>query len=232
MTDQELSKKRTREEAAYSSLAPGEDVTVTIGLYALPAPWYQPRASRSPMVRMDPGVQGPRLNSQVFDEQTLLAAMPGHVRRRPLSLLDHRLHHVGERINPCSATPRRGPVLRSATTATSWSNTAELAGRARARSGPDRHEGRAFATTDSDIPRVSRTVPPTPRSSRSALDLLSQSCVAFCLTSWRENALYAARDLHGVRPLSLGRLIAAGWSRLRPPPSTSSAPVRARHRAR
>jgi amidophosphoribosyltransferase len=45
---------------------------------------------------------------------------------------------------------------------------------------------------------------------QAALELLPTVRGAFCLTFMDENTLYAARDPHGVRPLSLGRLD-RGW---------------------
>jgi amidophosphoribosyltransferase len=45
---------------------------------------------------------------------------------------------------------------------------------------------------------------------QAALDLLPELDGAFCLTFMDENTLYAARDPHGIRPLSLGRLD-RGW---------------------
>ena len=42
------------------------------------------------------------------------------------------------------------------------------------------------------------------------MELLPTVRGAFCLTFMDENTLYAARDPHGVRPLSLGRLD-RGW---------------------
>src|ERR671920_642918 len=65
-------------------------------------------------------------------------------------------------------------------------------------------------TTDSDLITTLLAARPGQTPTEAAREVLPTLRGAFCLTFMDENTLYAARDPHGVRPLSLGRLD-RGW---------------------
>jgi amidophosphoribosyltransferase len=89
-------------------------------------------------------------------------------------------------------------------------NTTELAARAR-KAGLINHKAPGAATTDSDILGALLAGGAADSSiEQAALELLPTVRGAFCLVFMDETTLYAARDPHGVRPLSLGRLD-RGW---------------------
>jgi amidophosphoribosyltransferase len=83
-------------------------------------------------------------------------------------------------------------------------NTAELAGRVGAAAG----RGVAGATTDSDLvtTMIADQIPDTGGVEPAALRVLPSLRGAFCFVFMDERSVFAARDPHGVRPLSIGRL--------------------------
>jgi amidophosphoribosyltransferase len=78
-------------------------------------------------------------------------------------------------------------------------NTSELAGRVR---------GAGLATTDSDIvtTMIADRTPDTGSIEAAAMEVLPELRGAFCFVFMDERSVFAARDAHGVRPLSIGRL--------------------------
>ena len=78
-------------------------------------------------------------------------------------------------------------------------NTSELAERVR---------GAGLATTDSDIvtTMIADRTPEAGSIEAAAMDLLPELRGAFCFVFMDERSVFAARDSHGVRPLSIGRL--------------------------
>ena len=78
-------------------------------------------------------------------------------------------------------------------------NTSELAGRVR---------GAGLATTDSDIvtTMIADRTPDTGSIEAAAMQVLPALRGAFCFVFMDERSVFAARDSHGVRPLSIGRL--------------------------
>jgi amidophosphoribosyltransferase len=78
-------------------------------------------------------------------------------------------------------------------------NTSELAGRVR---------GAGLATTDSDIvtTMIADRTPDTGSIEAAAMEVLPELRGAFCFVFMDERSVFAARDSHGVRPLSIGRL--------------------------
>lgn len=189
--------------------APGEDVAklTYYGLYAL-----QHRGQEAAGIAVADGSQvlvfkDLGLVSQVFDEQTL-AAMHGHV----------AVGHCRYSTTGSTTWENAQPVFRNTAAGTGVAlghngnlvNTAELATRARD-AGLIETRGVPAATTDSDILGALLAHGAADSSlEQAALELLPTVRGAFCLTFMDENTLYAARDPHGVRPLSLGRLD-RGW---------------------
>lgn len=199
-----------REECGvFGVWAPGEDVAklTYYGLYAL-----QHRGQEAAGIAVADGSQvlvfkDLGLVSQVFDEQTL-AAMPGHV----------AIGHCRYSTTGSTTWENAQPVFRNTAAGTGIAlghngnlvNTTDLAARARD-AGLINPNMPGAATTDSDIlgallahGAADSTI------EQAALELLPSVRGAFCLTFMDENTLYAARDPHGVRPLSLGRLD-RGW---------------------
>jgi len=78
-------------------------------------------------------------------------------------------------------------------------NTSELAGRVR---------GAGLATTDSDIvtTMIADRTPAAGSIEAAAMEVLPELRGAFCFVFMDERSVFAARDSHGVRPLSIGRL--------------------------
>ena len=78
-------------------------------------------------------------------------------------------------------------------------NTSELAGRVR---------GAGLATTDSDIvtTMIADRTPDAGSIEVAAMEVLPELRGAFCFVFMDERSVFAARDSHGVRPLSIGRL--------------------------
>ncbi|OBK00918.1 amidophosphoribosyltransferase, partial [Mycobacterium sp. 1245852.3] len=199
-----------REECGvFGVWAPGEDVAklTYYGLYAL-----QHRGQEAAGIAVADGSQvlvfkDLGLVSQVFDEQTL-GAMQGHV----------AIGHCRYSTTGDTTWENAQPVFRNTAAGTGVAlghngnlvNTAELAARARDE-GLIAKRAPAPATTDSDILGALLAHGAADATlEQAALDLLPTVRGAFCLTFMDENTLYACRDPHGVRPLSLGRLD-RGW---------------------
>ena len=141
------------------------------------------------------------LVSQVFEEQTL-AAMEGHV----------AIGHCRYSTTGQTTWENAQPVFRNTAAGTGVAfghngnivNSAELVTRARA-AGLVNTRVPGTATTDSDMLGALLAHGAADSSlEQAALELLPTVRGAFCLTFMDENTLYAARDPHGVRPLSLG----------------------------
>jgi amidophosphoribosyltransferase len=199
-----------REECGvFGVWAPGEDVAklTYYGLYAL-----QHRGQEAAGIAVADGSQvlvfkDLGLVSQVFDEQTL-AAMPGHV----------AIGHCRYSTTGDTTWENAQPVFRNTAAGTGVAlghngnlvNTADLAARARG-AGLMAKRFPAPATTDSDILGALLAHGAADSTlEQAALELLPTVRGAFCLPFMDENTLYACRDPHGVRPLSLGRLD-RGW---------------------
>jgi amidophosphoribosyltransferase len=205
----ELENAPREECGVFGVWAPGEDVAKLsyYGLYAL-----QHRGQEAAGIAVADGSQvlvfkDLGLVSQVFDEQTL-AAMPGHV----------AIGHCRYSTTGSTTWENAQPVFRNTAAGTGVAlghngnlvNTTELAARAR-EAGLMGPSAIASATTDSDILGALLAHGAADSSlEQAALELLPTVRGAFCLTFMDENTLYAARDPHGVRPLSLGRLD-RGW---------------------
>ena len=208
VTDQQENEPR-EECGVFGVWAPGEEVAklTYYGLYAL-----QHRGQEAAGIAVADGSQvlvfkDLGLVSQVFDEQTL-AAMPGHV----------AIGHCRYSTTGSTNWENAQPVFRNTAVGSGVAlghngnlvNTAELAGRARKAGLINPHMPGA-ATTDSDILGALLAGGAADSSlEQAALELLPGVRGAFCLVFMDETTLYAARDPHGVRPLSLGRLD-RGW---------------------
>ena len=189
--------------------APGEEVAklTYYGLYAL-----QHRGQEAAGIAVADGSQvlvfkDLGLVSQVFEEQTLLA-MEGHV----------AIGHCRYSTSGQTTWENAQPVFRNTAAGTGVAlghngnlvNSTELVARARA-AGLVNTRVPGTATTDSDMLGALLAHAAADSSlEQAALELLPTVRGAFCLTFMDENTLYAARDPHGVRPLSLGRLD-RGW---------------------
>nr|WP_240945345.1 amidophosphoribosyltransferase [Rhodococcus sp. HNM0569] len=198
-----------REECGvFGVWAPGEDVAKLsyYGLYAL-----QHRGQEAAGIAVADGSQvlvfkDLGLVSQVFDEQNL-AAMQGHV----------AVGHCRYSTTGSTTWENAQPIFRTTSAGTGIAlghngnlvNTAELS--ERARTAGLVNGSMPGATSDSDVvgALLAHTAADT-TIEQAALELLPTLKGAFCLTFMDENTLYAARDPHGVRPLSLGRLD-RGW---------------------
>ncbi|GAC68414.1 amidophosphoribosyltransferase [Gordonia soli] len=198
-----------REECGvFGVWAPGEDVAKLsyYGLYAL-----QHRGQEAAGIAVGDGSQvlvfkDLGLVSQVFDEQTL-GAMVGHV----------AIGHCRYSTTGSTTWENSQPIFRTTAAGTGVAlghngnlvNTAELASRARAAGVMS--NGAGAATSDSDVVGALLAHGAADASiEQAAMELLPTLRGAFCLTFMDEHTLYAARDPHGVRPLSLGRLD-RGW---------------------
>jgi amidophosphoribosyltransferase len=198
-----------REECGvFGVWAPGEDVAKMsyYGLYAL-----QHRGQEAAGIAVADGSQvlvfkDLGLVSQVFDEQTL-GAMPGHV----------AIGHCRYSTTGSTTWENAQPIFRTTAAGSGVAlghngnlvNTTELASRARDSGLVGNRRG--SGTSDSDV--VGALLAHGAADStleQSAMELLPTLEGAFCLTFMDEHTLYAARDKHGVRPLSLGRLD-RGW---------------------
>ncbi|GGG23164.1 amidophosphoribosyltransferase [Rhodococcoides trifolii] len=198
-----------REECGvFGVWAPGEDVAKMsyYGLYAL-----QHRGQEAAGIAVADGSQvlvfkDLGLVSQVFDEQTL-GAMPGHV----------AIGHCRYSTTGSTTWENAQPIFRTTAAGSGVAlghngnlvNTTELASRAREAGLMGNRRG--SGTSDSDV--VGALLAHGAADStleQSAMELLPTLEGAFCLTFMDEHTLYAARDKHGVRPLSLGRLD-RGW---------------------
>jgi amidophosphoribosyltransferase len=206
--EQDLNSPR-EECGVFGVWAPGEEVAklTYYGLYAL-----QHRGQEAAGIAVADGSQilvfkDLGLVSQVFDEQTL-AAMEGHV----------AIGHCRYSTTGDTTWENAQPVFRNTAAGTGVAlghngnlvNTAALATRAR-EAGLIGTRCPAPATTDSDILGALLAHGAADSTlEQAALELLPTVRGAFCLTFMDENTLYACRDPHGVRPLSLGRLD-RGW---------------------
>jgi amidophosphoribosyltransferase len=196
-----------REECGvFGVWAPGEDVAKLsyYGLYAL-----QHRGQEAAGIAVGDGAQvivfkDLGLVSQVFDEQTM-ASMVGHV----------AIGHCRYSTTGSTTWENSQPIFRTTAAGSGVAlghngnlvNTAALAARAH-ELGLDSSGG---ATSDSDLVGALLAYGAADKTlEQAALDLLPELDGAFCLTFMDENTLYAARDPHGIRPLSLGRLD-RGW---------------------
>ncbi|MFZ2511575.1 MAG: amidophosphoribosyltransferase [Gordonia sp. (in: high G+C Gram-positive bacteria)] len=197
-----------REECGvFGVWAPGEDVAklTYYGLYAL-----QHRGQEAAGISVGDGSQvlvfkDLGLVSQVFDEQTL-ASMQGHI----------AVGHCRYSTTGSTTWENSQPIFRHTAAGNAVAlghngnlvNTAELAQRARDLGIYSRSE---TASSDSDVIGALLAHEAADKTlEQAALELLPTLRGAFCLTFQDENTLYAARDPHGVRPLSLGRLD-RGW---------------------
>jgi amidophosphoribosyltransferase len=213
-----------REECGvFGVWAPGEEVAklAYFGLFALQHRGQEAAGiavgdGRSVVVYKDLG-----LVSQVFDEQTL-SSLRGHV----------AVGHVRYSTTGSTTWENAQPTFRTTATGSglvlghngNLVNTAELrdevAALKGARAAGNGHRngngngygsGRQAATTDSDL--VCELLAATAADvgvEEAAMRLLPKLKGAFSLVFSDEQTLYAARDLHGVRPLVLGRL-ERGW---------------------
>ena len=197
-----------REECGvFGVWAPGEDVAklTYYGLYAL-----QHRGQEAAGIAVGDGAQvlvfkDLGLVSQVFDEQTL-ASMIGHV----------AVGHCRYSTTGSTTWENSQPIFRHTDAGSGVAlghngnlvNTAELASRARELGLYGPH---TTATSDSDVVGALLAHGAADKTlEQAAVDLLPTLKGAFCLTFQDESTLYAARDPHGIRPLSLGRLD-RGW---------------------
>lgn len=197
-----------REECGvFGVWAPGEDVAklTYYGLYAL-----QHRGQEAAGIAVGDGSQvlvfkDLGLVSQVFDEQTL-GSMQGHI----------AVGHCRYSTTGSTTWENSQPIFRHTAAGNGVAlghngnlvNTAELAQRAR---DLGIYRSTETATSDSDVIGALLAHEAADKTlEQAALDLLPSLRGAFCLTFQDENTLYAARDPHGVRPLSLGRLD-RGW---------------------
>nr|WP_221247134.1 amidophosphoribosyltransferase [Gordonia humi] len=197
-----------REECGvFGVWAPGEDVAklTYYGLYAL-----QHRGQEAAGIAVGDGAQvlvfkDLGLVSQVFDEQTL-ASMIGHV----------AVGHCRYSTTGSTTWENSQPIFRHTDAGSGVAlghngnlvNTSELATRARELGLYGPH---ATATSDSDVVGALLAHGAADKTlEQAAIELLPTLKGAFCLTFQDEDTLYAARDPHGIRPLSLGRLD-RGW---------------------
>jgi len=202
-----------REECGvFGVWAPGEEVAklAYFGLFAL-----QHRGQEAAGIAVGDGesvvvYKDLGLVSQVFDEQTL-SSLRGHV----------AVGHVRYSTTGSTTWENAQPTFRTTATGSglvlghngNLVNTAELRDEVAALTGraPRNGHGRQVATTDSDL--VCELLAATAADvgvEEAAMRLLPKLKGAFSVVFSDEQTLYAARDLHGVRPLVLGRL-ERGW---------------------
>ena len=206
----ETPENEPREECGvFGVWAPGEDVAKMsyYGLYAL-----QHRGQEAAGIAVGDGAQvlvfkDLGLVSQVFDEQTL-GSMIGHV----------AVGHCRYSTTGSTTWENSQPIFHHTDAGSGVAlghngnlvNTAELASRARGL-GIKLHGERTGVPSDSDVVGALLAHGAADKTlEQAALELLPTLRGAFCLTFQDENTLYAARDPHGIRPLSLGRLD-RGW---------------------
>jgi len=200
-----------REECGvFGVWAPDEDVAklTFYGLYAL-----QHRGQEAAGMAVSDGssvvvYKELGLVSQVFDESTL-QAMTGNV----------AIGHCRYSTTGSCTWENAQPSFRSLASGGGMAighngnltNTRELA-RDVARLAPDAEAVRMGATTDSDLiaSLLAAAADEDRTLTAAALEVLPRLRGAFSLTFMDERTLYAARDVHGVRPLVLGRL-ERGW---------------------
>ena len=192
--------------------APGEDVAklTYYGIYAL-----QHRGQESAGIAVSNGRQilvykDMGLVSQVFDESTL-EALKGHL------AIGHARYSTTGASTWHNAQPTFRPTPDGSIALAhngNLTNTRELAEMVRAL--PDERgdldHARNLETSTNDTSLVTALLAHHPDQSleERALELLPQVRGAFSFVWMTENALYAARDPQGIRPLVLGRL-ERGW---------------------
>jgi amidophosphoribosyltransferase len=192
--------------------APGEDVAkmTYYGLYAL-----QHRGQEAAGMAVSDGsgvvvYKDLGLVAQVFDEPTL-ASLRGHI----------AIGHARYSTTGASSWENAQPTLRSTpkgdrggtTIALAHNgnlvNTAELARRVAELARIGDHEDFA-STSDTSLVTALLAARPDLSVEAAALEVLPTLRGAFSFVFMDEDTLYAARDVHGVRPLVLGRL-ERGW---------------------
>jgi len=194
-----------REECGlFAVWAPDEEVAKLIffGLYALQhrgqeAAGIAVSDGRSVVVYKDTG-----LVAQVFSESTL-AALPGS-----MGIGHTRYSTTGS----STAWENAQPAYRSLPNQNgialghngNLTNTVEIASMVRRAPGDPR------ATTDSDLVTALLAQHGGPLD-RALLDVLPTLRGAFSFVVMDKDTVYGARDPHGVRPLSIGRLPSGGW---------------------
>ena len=193
--------------------APGEDVArlTYFGIYAL-----QHRGQESAGIAVSNGEQilvykDMGLVSQVFDDRTL-GMLGGRI------AIGHTRYATTGASSWENAQPTLGPAG-SGTVALAHNgnltNTIDLIERVRRESGADLtgELGRGSSTDTAVITALLASQPGVRSTSleQTALEVLPALEGAFSLVFMDEDALYAARDLHGFRPLVLGRL-QRGWA--------------------
>ena len=202
-----------REECGVFGIwAPGEDVAnlTYYGLYAL-----QHRGQEAAGIAVSDGrrivvFKDLGLVSQVFDEQTL-SSLKGHI------AVGHcRYSTTGgvtwENAQPTFRTTAAGSGIALGHNG-NLVNTAELRDEVAALAGDRRTRGgvRMESSTDSDlITELLAAAAADIGVEEAAMRLLPRVRGGYSLVFADEQTLYAARDLHGVRPLVLGRL-ERGW---------------------
>ena len=191
--------------------APGEDVAklTYYGLYAL-----QHRGQESAGIATSNGkrihvYKDMGLVSQVFDEATL-SSMPG----------EHAIGHARYSTTGASHWANAQPTLGTTPHGTlclahngNLTNSADLYDKLLQKNGgkpPAFGELAQGNTTDTALVTALLAEHDFDSLEEAVLDLLPTLRGAFCLTFMDEQALYAARDPQGVRPLVLGRL-ERGW---------------------
>lgn len=188
--------------------APGEEVAklTYFGLYAL-----QHRGQESAGIATSNGEQllvykDMGLVSQVFDE-TALNSLRGHI------AIGHTRYSTTGATTWENAQPTLGATAGGTVALAhngNLTNTAELIELVAERYGPSRRGGLGRSTTDTSVVTALLAGDPDHTLESTAIEVLPRLRGAFSLVFMDENALYAARDPHGVRPLVLGRL-ERGW---------------------
>ncbi len=184
--------------------APGEDVaTLTyFGLYAL-----QHRGQESAGIAVSNGsrflvYKDMGLVAQVFDEQVLTPLRGGHI------AVGHTRYSTTGASTWQNAQPTLGPA---------GGGTVALAHNGNLTNTEKLRAGLGAARTGTDTSVITALLGEELRgtSTRSlaeaAINVMGRLRGAFSLVFADETALYGARDPHGVRPLSLGRLGSCGW---------------------
>ncbi|MGG7652324.1 MULTISPECIES: amidophosphoribosyltransferase [Kocuria] len=189
--------------------APGEEVAklAYYGLYAL-----QHRGQESAGIAASDGnriavYKDMGLVSQVFDEATL-TTLTGHLAVGHCRYSTTGGSHWANAQPTLGATPHGTVALAHNGNLT---NSAELYEKLIDKSGfPSQGEMAQGNTTDTALVTALLAEHPHGSLEDAAMHLLPQLVGSFCLAFMDENALYAARDPQGIRPLVLGRL-ERGW---------------------
>jgi amidophosphoribosyltransferase len=184
--------------------APDEEVAKLIffGLYAL-----QHRGQESAGIAVSDGsgilvYKDMGLVAQVFSEGTL-ATLGGHLG------IGHTRYSTTGSTRWENAQPTFKPTAAGGGVALghngNLTNTRELAAKVRRRSGGPR------ATTDSDIVAELLAERAAGDVEDAIVSLMPELEGAYSLVMMDERTVYGARDPHGIRPLSIGRLAGGGW---------------------